>query len=274
MKHPDQILAASRSSFAQAFVGLGADQKRAMTAVYAYARVLDDVVDERSSVQQAQEDLAAWQDILDQKFEGDSKLLLELSWAVNKFDLEMSDFQWLHDGVSMDLTCVRYDTWEHLLQYCDGVATSVGKLCLAIFGVDREKSHPYAVSTARALQLTNICRDVYADAKIGRIYLPKECLVLHGLQEQDILEGQWNAKVMSALLEVIEQANTWYLRSDDAAEDLPAGKIWPAQAMKEIYRATLMKIQKKPRNIIQGKVRISNLKKIWIAKSAFAQAKK
>jgi phytoene synthase len=186
----------SRSNFSISFFSLPKDQRQAITAVYAFCREVDDVVDLPAGKQASpgQEDkattLARWKEELARTYEGKPSwpLTKALAQAIQRFHLSKVYFDGILQGVSMDLTTDRYPTFESLSTYCYHVASEVGLLCMEIFGTRSPHLKSYAVKLGMAFQLTNILRDVSADAQRNRIYLPQEDLKRFGVDEGWILQ--------------------------------------------------------------------------------------
>lgn len=265
------ILKQSKSNFALAFMGLAKDQRRAMEAVYGYCRTVDDIVDESETTQKAETELNFWKSAFANWPHFSSvlpiQLAQELEWAVQRFPILKSDLYWIFEGVEKDLHPKRFRTLEELLVYCDGVASAVGFCCMSIFGVDRKNSENYAFATGRALQMTNILRDIASDAKRGRIYLPQNLMDSYGVSDDDIL----NSNNSPAFLQMVEafarKISDYYTASEIEAKKLPLNKIWPAEVMRKTYFQIFKKIREKNYDVFSGKISISKFKKVWIALS-------
>lgn len=265
------IFKKSRSNFALAFWGLPKDQRRAMEAIYAYCRVIDDIVDESESVQKAQTDLNHWRSALANWPHFGAVLptdvARELEWAVQNFPIQKSDVLWIFEGVEKDLKPQEYRTLEELLVYCDGVASAVGLCCMSIFGVERRDAEKYSFATGRALQLTNILRDIQSDASRGRVYIPQTFLTGAGLEKRHLTSPTYNEDFMNMAHAFAETVARYYAESDAEAKKLPLKKIWPAEVMKKTYFQIFQKIREKNYDVLSKKVSISKFKKVWIALS-------
>ena len=182
---PDQYCqdraAKSGSSFYYSFLFLPTEQRRAITALYAFCREVDDVVDECSDTDVARRKLDWWREELECCFSGQARhpITQALEQSLQNFNLPLEYFQEIIDGMSMDLEQTRYDSFSDLALYCHRVAGVVGLLSAEIFGYQHRDTLKYAQELGMALQLTNIIRDVREDSERGRIYLPLDELLEH-----------------------------------------------------------------------------------------------
>ncbi|MCC7460486.1 MAG: phytoene/squalene synthase family protein [Proteobacteria bacterium] len=267
----NSIFKKSKSNFALAFLGLPRNQRRAMEAVYAYCRIVDDIVDESESIQKAQADLSHWKSAFANWPNFSSVLPIdvarELEWAVQRFPIEKSDILWILEGVEKDLRPTQYRTLEELLVYCDGVASAVGLCCMSIFGVERKDAEKYAFATGRALQLTNILRDIKSDADRGRVYIPQIYFTGAGINPRDIANPTYNEDFMNMAHAFAETVDSFYRLAEAEAKKLPLKQIWPAEVMRKTYFRIFQKIREKNYDIFTQKVGIHKLQKVWIALS-------
>ncbi|MGO3126380.1 MAG: presqualene diphosphate synthase HpnD, partial [Advenella sp.] len=193
---PDQYCqekaARSGSSFYYAFLFLPAQQRRAITAVYAFCREVDDVVDECTDPSVARIKLAWWGKEINSLFEGRAEhpVAQALQPHLSPFGLREEQFQAIIDGMQMDLDQTRYMDWPGLRKYCWHVAGVVGQLSAQIFTYQNGETLAYAEKLGLALQMTNIIRDVGDDARRGRIYLPIDDLQKHNVKAADILNNR------------------------------------------------------------------------------------
>jgi phytoene synthase len=263
------IFKKSKSNFALAFLGLEKDQRRAMEAVYAYCRVVDDIVDESESAEKAKSELNHWKSALANWPHFSPVLPIhvaqELEWSVQRFPILKSDILWILEGVEKDLFPNQYRTLEELVVYCDGVASAVGLCCMSIFGIERKEAESYAFATGRALQLTNILRDIESDAERGRVYIPTTFLNASNLTHNDLLTPQYNENFFHMAKSFAEKISEYYRLSETEAKKLPITKIWPAEVMRKTYFEIFQKISKKNFNVLEEKVKIGTFRKLWIA---------
>ncbi len=267
-----EITRKSGSNFAWAFWGLSREQRDAISALYAFCRLVDDIVDETQSPHAAKAELKRWRGMLDRLSSPssfDSPVAWDLAKACARFPIRHEDLSWIVDGVEADLTRKRYESFEELLEYCDAVAGAVGLASMAIFGGDREKTKAFALATGRALQLTNILRDVGVDAAKGRIYLPLEDLRRFDVREKNLLVQKYDERFVQLMAFEAERARQFYQQSREA---LPADERhrYPAAAlMRKMYEALLDRIEGVEYRVFAQKVRIPPPKKFAIAMSVW-----
>ncbi len=187
-----QKAAASGSSFYYAFLFLPPERRRAITALYAFCREVDDVVDETQEPQIAATKLAWWRAEVGNLFAGKPQHPVTKALAVSKdrFSIRQERLNDIIDGMEMDLTQSRYLDWPGLERYCYRVAGAVGLLAAGIFGYHDPRTLEYARELGIAFQLTNIIRDVGEDARKNRIYLPMAELKEFGVPAADILASR------------------------------------------------------------------------------------
>src|SRR5438105_9657392 len=187
----------SRSTFYYAFLTLPRPRREALYAVYAFCRTVDDAVDLGGDAAAQREALRRWREDVARCFEPGPPpappIARQLQAAVRAFPIPRTALEAIIDGCEMDLERVRYDTAEDLYPYCYRVASAVGLCCIEIFGYTDPRARDYAVSLGMALQLTNIIRDVGADARSGRIYVPQADLRAFGVSNDDLRAGRYGA---------------------------------------------------------------------------------
>ncbi|HEY9197996.1 MAG TPA: presqualene diphosphate synthase HpnD [Gammaproteobacteria bacterium] len=257
----------SGSSFYYAFRFLPDDQRRAITALYAFCREVDDVVDECSDVGVARLKLQWWRDEVDRLFDGvpQHPVARALREHVQRRNLPREYFLEILDGMEMDLDRHRYDAWKDLALYCHRVAGVVGLLSAEIFGYSNRQTLKYAGELGTAFQLTNILRDVREDARRGRIYLPREDLARFGVDEQDILSHQHTPQVHALLAHTLERARGHYRKALALlpAEDRHAQRS--GLIMAAIYQATLDEVERDGLRVLDRRIALTPLRKLWIA---------
>src|SRR6266566_2665240 len=202
MQHSRAITKKSASNLALAFVLLPKSKRDAMSALYAFCREVDDVADDETvPAENRRAQLADWRDDVKRACESrwgeapdEPKFPTnkELQPVIRQFHLPFELFDELIKGCEMDLDTKRYENFERLELYCHRVASVVGLLSIEIFGHKNPATRDYAVYLGKALQLTNILRDVKTDADRGRIYLPQSELKKFNVSEEDILRGNYS----------------------------------------------------------------------------------
>src|SRR5438552_17117540 len=262
-----QKAAASGSSFYYSFLFLSPKRRRAITALYAFCREVDDVVDETSDSQVAGAKLAWWRAEIANLAAGKAQHPVSLALApfVEKFAITAARLNEIIDGMEMDLTQTRYLDWRALEHYCYHVAGVVGLLAAGIFGYRDARTLDYAKNLGIAFQLTNIIRDVGEDARKNRVYLPVEDLQRFGVPAADILQAKETPAFRSLMEFQAERARRYY---QDAMSALPAQDRRaqrPGLIMAAIYRTLLDEIQRGGFHVLTQRTSLTPLRKFWIA---------
>jgi len=262
-----QKAAASGSSFYYSFLFLPPARRRAITALYAFCREVDDAVDEASDAQIASAKLAWWRLELANLYGGTPQhpVTQALQPHTAAFGITRERLSEVIDGMEMDLTQSRYLDWPNLQRYCHRVAGVVGVLAAGIFGYrDRGTLH-YAENLGIAFQLTNIIRDVGEDARKNRIYLPMEDLRRFEVPAEDILRGRQTGQFTALMQFEAERARAYYGKALDALprEDRRAQR--PGLIMAAIYRTLLEEIARDGFRVLERRTSLTPLRKFWIA---------
>ena len=259
--------ARSGSSFYYSFLFLPPERRAAITALYAFCREVDDVVDETEDVQIAATKLAWWRNELDRLYAGEpqhpvTKALLP---AIRRYNLPREYLEEVIDGMEMDLTQTRYLDFKGLSLYCYRVAGVVGLMAAEIFGQTCRETSDYARDLGTAFQLTNIIRDVGEDARRGRIYLPIEDLQQFGVTAADILNGRYSDNFTALMNFQIDRAEQYYTK---ALAALPAADRKTQRAgliMAAIYRTLLNEIRREKGRVLHQRISLTPIRKLWIA---------
>jgi phytoene synthase len=253
MQHSRAITKKSASNLALAFILLPKEKRDAMSALYAFCREVDDVADEESvPAGKRREQLAAWRDDIRRACENGSPQFAvnqELQAVIRQFHLPFALFDELIKGCEMDLDTKRYENFETLELYCHRVASVVGLLSIEIFGYKNPACRDYAVYLGKALQLTNILRDVKNDAARGRIYLPQSELEKFNVREDEILNSNYTANYRALAESTATRARNFYAL---ARETLPAEdrkSMVAAELMGSVYWRLLKKLEAKQFNV-------------------------
>ena len=270
MKIDDQIevkkiVKKSGSSFFWGMNVLDSEKKRAMFAIYAFCRIVDDIADEIKNKRLKIEKLKSWKKKINNIFESKkvkSCIEKELKIAVEKFKLERLDFYAIIDGMMMDAKSdIKFPKKKNLELYCDRVAVAVGYLSIRIFGLS-EKEKKYAFYLGRAFQLTNIVRDFYEDLKRGRCYIASEYLSIYGV-EKNIKTIKHDPKLQNILQDILHEANMFFEKSNIEAKKISKKQIIASEIMKTFYKAIHTKMFKKKINI-EKKIKLNYFQKIYI----------
>jgi phytoene synthase len=268
---PDQYCqdkaAASGSSFYYSFLFLPPERRRAITALYAFCREVDDVVDESADPQLAATKLAWWRLEVANLFAGKPQhpVTRALLPCIEKYAISQENLGEIIDGMQMDLTQTRYLDWPGLERYCYRVAGVVGLLAAGIFGYSDPRTLDYAKNLGIAFQLTNIIRDVGEDARKNRIYLPMEDLKRFGVPAADLLNANETEDFRKLLAFEVARANEFY---EKAFRLLPAADRRmqrPGLIMAAIYRALLVEIERDGFHVLTARTSLTPLRKFWIA---------
>jgi phytoene synthase len=269
-----QKAVASGSSFYYSFLFLPPERRRAITALYAFCREVDDVVDECSDAQLARTKLAWWRLEVGKLFHEKpshpvTKALLP---SVNAFGVNEKQLNEIIDGMEMDLTQTRYLDFAGLERYCYHVAGAVGLLAAGIFGYRNPRTLEYAKNLGTAFQLTNIIRDVGEDARKNRIYLPMDELKKFEVPASDILEAKDSENFRKLLAFQTRRAESFYAK---AIQSLPAEDRRTQRAgliMAAIYRATLVEIEREGFKVLTQRTSLTPLRKLWLAWKTWVSA--
>ncbi len=278
-----KLTSASQSNFYYAFLFLPPERRAGLEAVYAFCRLVDDVVDEEATTEAKLAGLVRWRKELDAVYAADAPseeqaahpVVAQLRTALRHFNIQREDMVAIIDGCAMDVERDRYDTWEELRTYCYRVASAVGLMCIEIFGYSSEGARQYAIDLGIALQLTNIIRDVAEDARRGRIYLPKEDLDRFGVSPAELTSttGTPSSNMTRLLRFEANRARAHYLRARAAISTEEKRQLVIAEIMGDIYFALLETIEHSGYDVFRGKATVPRRQKMAIAVRNFAGAK-
>lgn len=268
--------AASGSSFYYSFMFLPPEQRQAITALYAFCREVDDVVDECTDHGVASLKLNWWREELDRIYAGNGQhpVAEALKTAIDRYHLAKEHLNEIIDGMAMDLHHVRYQSFKELNLYCYRVAAVVGLLAAEIFGYQDRHTLKYAHQLGLAFQLTNILRDVREDAQRDRIYLPLDELARFGVSEQDILSGNQTPQVTELMKFQAQRIREYYQQAFSLLPDQDRYNQRSGLIMAEIYMATLHEISCDNFQVLKHRIRLTPLRKLWIAWQTARREKK
>ncbi len=259
--------AQSGSSFYHSFRFLPPKRRRAITALYAFCREVDDVVDEVADPGVARLKLAWWRNEIAAVFGGEPQhpVALALVPTVAAFNLREEHLQAVIDGMTMDLDQNRYRDFVTLERYCDRVAGVVGLMSAEIFGYEQPATRDYARTLGIAFQLTNIIRDVGEDASRGRIYLPQDELARHGVTAADLFGRRVTPAFIALMTVQVARARAFYARALAALPKSDRRAQRPGLIMAAIYQALLRAIERDGFRVLDHRISLSPLAKAWIA---------
>jgi phytoene synthase len=259
--------AGSGSSFYYAFLFLPPERRRAITALYAFCREVDDVVDECNDAQLAATKLAWWRTEVARLYarQPEHPVTRALAPAIEPFDIRAEHLNEIIAGVEMDLSQTRYADFAALERYCYRVASVVGLVAAGIFGYRDPRTLEYARLLGLAFQLTNIIRDVGEDARKNRIYLPMDELKTHGVTAADILAARESGAFFALMQAQAARARDTYGRALDALPAADRRAQRPGLIMAAIYRALLDEIERDGFKVLSQRTSLTPLRKFWIA---------
>lgn len=269
-----QIAKKSKSSFYYAFKLLPPEKRDAMNTVYAFCRKTDDIVDDVSaSLDVKYEKLRKWRIEFEKAFQGHSEysLLNKLGTTISRFNIPLEPFFELIRGMEMDLQKNRYLTFDDLSLYCYRVASTVGLMCIEIFGYKHKSTKEYAINLGIAFQLTNILRDINKDANDGRIYLPQEDLANFDYSEKALMEKTYNSNFKELMEYETKRAQKYFDKANQILQLDDKPSLFAARAMQHIYARMLDKIVAEDYNIFEKNISVSFFEKFGISFGAWAK---
>jgi phytoene synthase len=268
---PDQYCqeraAQSGSSFYYSFLFLEPLRRQAITALYAFCREVDDVVDECHDISIASTKLAWWRQEIDRVANGQPQHPVgqALQGVSGQFNLPAEQLLEIIDGMEMDLQQSRYLDFKGLSLYCYRVASVVGLLAAEIFGYQDRQTQKYAHDLGMAFQLTNIIRDIGEDARRGRIYIPMDELKQFNVPAADILNAKYSDNFSALMQFQYERAQQYY---EQAFAQLPAvdrKNQRPGLIMAAIYRTLLDEIRAENFQVLHQRIALTPVRKLWLA---------
>ncbi len=258
--------AAAGSSFYAGMRVLPKAEREAMYAVYDFCRIVDDIADDQQGDPASRAaDLDRWRaDLASLYAGGDPGVAAMLVPHVRRFGLKRADFEAVIDGMAMDVaTDIRWPTMETLDLYCDRVASAVGRLSVRIFGMDETPGMDLSHHLGRALQLTNILRDIDEDAAIGRLYLPLEAITAQGIVVGDIAAVIGDPRIDGAARIVAERAKRHYAEAHRILATRPRGHLIAPRLMDAAYSELLRRMEKAGWAPPRHRVRHNRLALAW-----------
>jgi phytoene synthase len=262
-----QITRKSRSNFYFSFLFLPREKREALYSIYAFCRRSDDIADQNLSLTDRQQELERWRIQLAACYEGraDTPAMKSLGECVRRFQIPKSYLDDLIRGVEMDLTQNRYPTFDALYPYCFRVASTVGLICIEVFGYQNPNTRKYAEYLGVALQLTNILRDVGTDGAQDRIYIPLEDLQRFGLSEADILERRYTPAFIDLMAFQAERAESFYQKAAALLPPEDRRNMLPAEIMGAIYHRLLERIRRTNYPVFNETVSLPDWRKFLVA---------
>lgn len=258
---------ASGSSFYAGMRMLPKAEREAMYAIYGFCRAVDDIADDYLGDRSARAAaLDQWRRDLEALYAGnDPGQAALVAEAVGRFDLDRADFEAVIDGMAMDVARdIRWPTIDELDLYCDRVASAVGRLSVRVFGMPRTPGLELAHHLGRALQLTNILRDIDEDAEIGRVYLPGDALTGAGIALTTPLLVVADPRIDAAVRPLVARVHDHYRAADAVLAARPAGHLLAPRLMEAVYSKLLKRMERTGWAPPRTRVRVSKPALLWI----------
>lgn len=269
---PDQYCqdkaAKSGSSFYYSFLFLTPDKRSAITALYAFCREVDDIVDEVNESSVARMKLAWWHKQVHSMFENNAvehPVMKALSTSVHDFNISADQLHAVIEGMELDIDQHSYETWDDLKKYCWHVAGVVGEMSASIFGYEDKSTIDYANKLGLAFQLTNIIRDVGDDARRGRIYIPQEDLKKFNVSNDEILDGIYSENFTKLMQFQTKRAKQCYRDAMLALPKLDMRSQRPGLLMAAIYHTLLLEIERDKWQVLDQRIALTPIRKFWLA---------
>lgn len=266
--HVRAVSEASGSSFLSGIKVLSAERREAMYAIYAFCREVDDIADDPLELSEKRRLLKEWREEIEFIFNGKPTKPTgrALTAAIAEYGLQRQDLLDLIDGMEMDAdeTATHGPDMDVLDRYCDRVASAVGRLSVRVFGDSGDAAQRVATSLGRALQLTNILRDIAEDAERERLYLPNELLDRHGVTTRDPQEVMTQPGLEKVCADLAEIARQHYADAEAAMAECSRKHIRPARLMMLVYRKVLEGLMRRGWKDLDVPVKVSKASKLWI----------
>jgi presqualene diphosphate synthase len=257
---------ASGSSFYTAMRILPRDRRDAIFEIYSFCRAVDDVADDGGPRDVRLVELNQWRADVSALYAGaPPSRLAGLAGPIRRFGLRREDFLAIIDGMEMDVVAdIRAPDLATLDLYCDRVASAVGRLCVRVFGMEAVPGAALAHHLGRALQLTNILRDLDEDAAIGRLYLPREALNAAGIASSDPLEVVASRDLDKACAVVIERVRRHFAEAEAIMRTCPRWTIRAPRIMGLAYRSIFDRMVERGFAPPRERVRIGRARLVWL----------
>jgi phytoene synthase len=254
-----------KSSFFYAFALLPKEKREAMNIFYSFSRITDEIIDdENSSDEEKREKFECWRDDFYEALEnkGENPLLISLARTIRRFKIPLIYFDELFEGFYGDLFFARPKNFEELEQYAYSVASTVGLIIIHILGFKNENARKYAVNLGKALQFTNIMRDVKSDCENGRIYLPSSLLEEFAIDCGSLSESNPPKHYAEMMKRFAERTERFYELAHRNFPEEDYATLYPARAMGRIYYELFLKIKKKNYDVFSGKISVGKFKRL------------
>jgi phytoene synthase len=259
----EEITRASQSNLAFAFVSLGKVRRRDITIFYAFCRLIDDIADSTElAAEEKASRLTRWREALHVPVTPEPPLAPEVRGLINRYAITPAMLEEIMDGVEMDLTITRYETFADLREYCYRVASAVGLVSIEIFGYQNPACREYAIELGLALQVTNILRDVAKDFANRRIYLPQEDMTRFNYTEEDLAARLHDDRFVRLMQFEAGRAHEYFLRAAALLPREDRRSMIGAQIMASIYHALLRQMEQDRFRVFDRQYGLSKLAKL------------
>jgi phytoene synthase len=257
-----EITRSSQSNLAFAFVSLGKARRRDITIFYAFCRLIDDIADSTElAAEEKARRLTLWREALHDPVTQEPPLAPEVRGLINRYAITPAMLEEIMDGVEMDLTITRYETFAALREYCYRVASAVGLVSIEIFGYQNPACREYAIELGLALQVTNILRDVAKDFAHGRIYLPQEDMARFNYTEEDLVARIHDDRFVRLMQFEAGRAYEYFRRAAALLPREDRRSMIGAQIMASIYHALLRQMEQDRFRVFSRQYGLSKLVK-------------
>jgi 15-cis-phytoene synthase len=270
-----RLVGATGSNFYYSFLLLPKAKRRAITDVYRFARLLDDVVDEDIQGRDPHAELQTWRDEVEFIYRGTptTKFGDQLMESIEEFDIPKQPFLELIEGMEMDLKWHSYQSFADLREYCYRAASTVGLICIEIFGYENARTREYAVNLGLALQLTNILRDLKEDIARGRIYLPLEDLERFGYTQDDLRAHRYNQPFIELMKYEYQRARSYFIKAAASLPEQDGPSMFAAEIMAAIYREILEQMPATQYDVFRNRVTVPKSRRMKIALGIWFRSK-
>ena len=264
----EEIVRASGTTFFWAMRFMSPEKRRAMFAVYAFCRIVDDIADDPNPLDVKKRELARWRDEIAKLYAGrpEDPVAVALAEPVARFGLLEADFLAVIDGMETDAAeTLRLRSRDDLLLYCDRVACAVGRLSCRIFGLEAGIADRLAAAQGLALQLTNILRDLAEDATRDRLYVPEEMLAAHGISAREPQAVLADPNLPKVAAEIGGIAADKFTEARDLLRQCDADRVKPAAMMIEAYERIFRRMERRGWARVLEPAGLTKAEKLWVA---------
>lgn len=262
-----EIARAHSKTFYASSLFLRREKRRAIWAVYALCRTTDDIADRLAPAAARLDAIARWERAIFDAYAGRPRdpILRAFADAAARYAIPIDPVLALLRGVRLDVTTSRYETFEQLREYCYLVASTVGLMVMPILGTGAPEAAPYGIALGRAMQMTNILRDVGEDARMGRIYLPLEDLRRFGVSEESVLAGRPDADFSSLMRFEIARVRAMYQEAEPGIALLSRDSRYTVRLALTLYRGILERIEKNRYDVFRRRAHVPFASKLRVA---------